>query len=111
MKTILSAGAVAGLLAACTTGITGYEVVNEETAVDSTPQKQLIVECPTGKVATGGGWAVLDPTSAILSGRATTNQPAFDGKHWLVNAINESDFSPTWKLKVWAICVTPEAAG
>jgi hypothetical protein len=85
--------------------LSGYEVVTKETAVDTTPSKQLIVECPKGKRATGGGWAALDSTSAIISGKATTNQPAFDGSHWLVNVTNESAYSPAWKLKAWAICV------
>jgi hypothetical protein len=71
--------------------------------------KQLIVPCPRGKKATGGGWAALDSTGAILEGQATTNQPAFDGSHWLVNVKNESSFSPQWKLKAWAICANVRA--
>ena len=85
-------------------GVTEYEVVVGETAVDGTATKQLQVDCPAGKKALGAGWSVLDPTSAILDGRATYFQPAFDGSHWLVNAQNKSTFAPDWKLRVRVIC-------
>lgn len=86
-------------------GLSGYEVVVGETAVDVTPDKQLQVDCPAGKKATGAGWSALDSTGAILQGRATYFQPAFDGSHWLVNASNDSGFEPNWKLRVRVVCV------
>jgi len=85
-------------------GVTDYEVVVGETAVNATANKQLQVDCPDGKKAFGAGWSVLDPTGAILDGRATYFQPAFDGSHWLVNAQNKSTFAPEWKLRVRVIC-------
>ena len=85
-------------------GVTDYEVVVGETAVNATANKQLQVDCPDGKKALGAGWSVLDPTGAILDGRATYFQPAFDGSHWLVNAQNKSTFAPEWKLRVRVIC-------
>ncbi len=85
-------------------GLSAYEVVVGETAVNNTPTKQLTVNCPAGKRALGAGWSVLDPTSAILDGRATYFEPAFDGSHWLVNAQNNSTFAPNWKLRVRVIC-------
>ncbi len=72
--------------------------------MDAATTKQLQVDCPEGKKALGAGWSVLDPTSAILDGRATYFQPAFDGSHWLVNAQNRSTFAPDWKLRVRVIC-------
>jgi hypothetical protein len=90
--------------AAGSPGISGYEVVVGETAVNNTSTKQLQVNCPTGKKALGAGWSVLDPTSAILDGRATYFEPAFDGSHWLTNAQNNSAFAPNWKLRVRVIC-------
>ena len=85
-------------------GVDGYQIAMEETGVDAFPVKQLQVSCPDGKNALGAGWAVLDGTSAILDGRATTFQPASDGSYWLVNAVNDSTFEPNWKLRVWVIC-------
>jgi hypothetical protein len=85
-------------------GIAGYEIVVGETAVDATVMKQLRVDCPEGKRALGAGWSVLDSTSAILDGTATYFEPAYDGSHWLVNARNNSAFSPEWKLRVRVVC-------
>jgi hypothetical protein len=85
--------------------VSGYEVVVGETAVDSSADKQLQVDCPDSKKATGAGWSVLDSTGAILQGRATYFQPAFDGSHWLVNASNDSTFESNWKLRVRVICI------
>lgn len=84
--------------------LAGYEVVSAETAVSTTSPKQLQVSCPNGKKAVGAGWGVLDSTGAILQGRATYFEPSFDGTAWLVNAVNDSGFSPNWKLSVRVIC-------
>lgn len=84
-------------------GIFDYEVVMQETALDSVNFRQLIVPCPVGKRALGAGWSVLDPTSAILNGQATAFIPAFDGSSWLVNA-QTNGFVPSWKLRVQVVC-------
>ena len=89
----------------CTKSITGYEVVVVESVYDNTQMKQMKAICPEGKKALSAGWSVLDSTSAILSGRATYSEPSFDGKHWMVNAINtNTNFSPKWKLRIRCIC-------
>lgn len=99
---LLAASSLCATPAAAT--VPGYQIVTGETALDATPVKQLIVKCPKKKKALGSGWAVLDSTDAILDGVALTNQPAYDGSHWLVNARNESAFAKEWKLKVWVTC-------
>jgi hypothetical protein len=81
-----------------------YTIIVGETTVDSSPSKQLKVDCPAGMKALGAGWSVLDETSAILEGQATYFEPSYDGTHWLTNAKNESDFASTWKLRVRLIC-------
>jgi hypothetical protein len=86
------------------TGLACYSIIVGETAVDSTPSKQLQVDCPEGMRALGAGWSVLDETSAILEGQATYFEPSYDGKHWLTNAKNESAFASNWKLRVRLIC-------
>ncbi|MEL6506953.1 MAG: hypothetical protein AAGL18_08455 [Pseudomonadota bacterium] len=102
---LVSIGLFCGALALpAAAGVPGYEIVNDETALDATAVKQLRVTCPKGKKAMGSGWAVLDKTDAILDGVALTNQPSFDGQSWLVNARNESAFAKLWKLKVWVTC-------
>lgn len=84
--------------------LSGYEVVSQETATDSTSSKQLQVQCPSGKKALGAGWAVLDGTGAILDGLATHSSASWDGSSWLTNAKKLSTFASTWKLKVSVLC-------
>jgi len=92
------------LICANASAVPGYQVVASETAVNTTAVKQLGASCPLGKRATGLGWSVLDATGAILQGAALYSQASFDGASWLTNARNNSAFSPSWKLRVRAIC-------
>ena len=87
-------------------GVSGYEVVVGDTGADSEVTKQLRVDCPEGKRALGAGWSVLDETDAILQGRATYFEPAFDGSHWMANAQNDSAFATNWKLRLRVICAS-----
>lgn len=92
------------LLPNATAQLRGYEIVIEESALTADATKQIKVNCSKKKRAMGSGWAALDATDAILAGVATTDQPAFDGSGWLVNAKNNSSFAKEWKLKVWVTC-------
>ncbi len=88
----------------CPSGVSGYEVVVAESPLDNSPTKQLQAFCPDGKKVLSAGWSVLDSTSAILDGVATYSEPSYDGTHWMVNAKNNSTFSPDWKLRIRCIC-------
>jgi hypothetical protein len=92
-------------------GAAGYEVAVRESTVGSEPVKQLALSCPAGKKAMGSGWSVLDATGAILEGRATYQEAAYDASGWLVNAQKVSTFSPTWKLRVRTVCGAAAYAG
>lgn len=85
------------------TGLPCYSIIVGETIEDSTPSKQLRVDCPEGMRALGAGWSVLYE-GGILEGKATYFEPSYDGKHWLTNAVNESVFATNWKLRVRLIC-------
>lgn len=86
------------------TALPGYEVVLSETAANTVAVKQLGTACPAGKTATGAGWADLDSTAAILDGSGHYSMPSYNGASWLTTVRNNSGFSPTWKLRVRAIC-------
>lgn len=86
------------------TALPGYEVVFSESAVNTVAIKQLGTPCPAGKTATGAGWAALDSTSAILDGSGHYSMPSYNGTSWLTTVRNNSGFSPSWKLRVRAIC-------
>jgi hypothetical protein len=89
--------------------LAGYQLVTTETAVDTTTVKQVNASCPTGKVATGAGFGVLDSTGGIIDGEASLFVPRFDGSGWLTNAHNNSGFAPSWKLKSFLACVNSTA--
>lgn len=74
------------------TGLPCYSIIVGETAEDSTPHKQLRVDCPEGMRALGAGWSVLYE-GGIAEGKATYFEPSFDGKHWLTNAVDESAYA------------------
>ncbi len=81
-----------------------YEVITQESAVDSGSFQQLQVACPAGTKALGAGWGVLDETGAILDGVATYSAPSWDGSGWMVNASNKSTYAQRWKLSVRLLC-------
>jgi len=88
--------------------VPGWQLVTGQTAASTAVRQQLDVACPSGTRAFGAGWAVLDPTNAILSGEAVRFEPILGGKQWRTAAVNRSGFSPSWSLKVWVFCATPD---
>lgn len=66
--------------------------------------KQLTVQCPEGYKAVGAGWSVSDSTNSILEGEATHSMPSFDLNSWTVNAKNNSEYEPVWKLNLRVVC-------
>ena len=92
------------VICANASAISGYEIVTLDTPVDASGTKWSTAVCPAGKKPTSLGWGVLDPTSAILDGRATFSMAAFDGASWLTFAHNRSSFAPTWKLRTQVVC-------
>lgn len=84
--------------------VTGYEVVTQETAVDTSPDKQLIIDCPAGKYAVGAGWAAVDKTGSFLDGQVLASLPSWDGSGWTFNVRNMSYYQPAWKLRARIIC-------
>lgn len=83
----------------------GYEVVSEDTVASSLPIKQLTVACPAGKLASGAGFGVLDPSGAILDGSALYSAPSWDGATWMTNASNNSGWAPSFKLRSKLVCL------
>lgn len=107
LSTIAVAVAMTALPAAAA-GISGYEVVTQETAIDSSLEKQLQIDCPAGKYALGAGWAAVDKTGASLEGSATLSLPSWDGSGWIFNVRNITSYEPNWKLRARIICADVE---
>jgi hypothetical protein len=89
--------------------VAGYSVVTSTSATDTSARKSINVECPSGAQALGAGWAVLDPTGAIVDGEALLFQMNAAGTSWQVAASNRSTFAPSWKLRETVLCATAGA--
>jgi hypothetical protein len=89
-------------------GISGYEVIHEETAQDDSDVKRLHVECPDGKQPLGGGAHAFrqsgedtfSPDNVAIT--ASDEEPG----GWFVNAVEvgSGPTVPEWKLQGTAIC-------
>lgn len=90
-------------------GISGYEVVREESAFNSEPIKVLSVSCPTGKQALGGGAEVFP---GLVSGglrvapvaitRSVPIPPRYNA--WFATATEITPDNGNWSLIVFVIC-------
>jgi hypothetical protein len=93
------------MICVTSSALAGYQVVTQDTVVDTFPIKQLNVTCPGGKSTLGAGFGVLDSTSAILAGASLYSLPAWDASAWLSNAKNyDTSFAPSFKLRVTTLC-------
>jgi hypothetical protein len=93
------------MICVAASALPGYQVVMQDTVVDTFPVKQLNVACPRGRRTLGAGFGVLDETSAILDGVALYSLPSYDGASWLTNAKNyDTSFAPAFKLRVTTLC-------
>jgi hypothetical protein len=81
-------------------GLAGYEIVSgAAVAIAAGEVETATVNCPAGKVVTGGGASVTDPT---LAGLMAQSFPAALGDGWTVSVWNESG-APT-SMTPYAIC-------
>jgi len=84
-------------------GISGYELVHNASAFDSTNAKSALVNCPGSKKVIGGGTDVspfTEPTAVRQSFPFTGNSSG-----WFGNAYETTPTSENWSLFVYAICV------
>ena len=84
-------------------GISGYELVHNASARDSTDAKSALVTCPEGKRVVGGGTNV-DPFTEPTAVRQSF---PFDGRTsgFFGNAYETTPTSENWSVFVYAICV------
>lgn len=82
----------------------GYEVITGHTALSSWRNKQISLQCPTGKVALGAGWGLLSSSNSIMDGRVTHFGPSWNATGWLINAENLSSWKSYSKLEGKIIC-------
>lgn len=84
-------------------GISGYELVHNASAFDSTDQKSALVNCPEGKRVVGGGTDVspfTEPT-AVKQNFPFEGPPVYG---WFGTAYETTPTAHSWSLFVYAIC-------
>ena len=89
-------------------GISGYELVHNASAFDSTNQKSALVNCPQGKRVVGGGTDVSpfsEPT-AVKQNFPFEGPPVYG---WFGTAYETTPTAGSWSVFVYAICVNVSA--
>ena len=68
-------------------GFSGYEVVTGNTASENSGSKLVILECPAGKRALGGGGSTASAIGRHL--QVYANHPSPDGRWWYYGVLEE----------------------
>ena len=84
-------------------GISGWERVTAESAIDSVTSKTVVAQCPAGKKVIGGGTLIL---SALVSGPAIVRSGAEGETAWLGQGREINGTGSNWRVVVHAICAT-----
>jgi hypothetical protein len=75
--------------------------MDSQVTVAGSSLKQALVSCPTGTVATGGGWKVADEKVRVYQSVRASNG-------WYIEARNES--SAAKSVRVYAVCLSAAGA-
>jgi hypothetical protein len=89
-------------------GIAGYQRVAVTTPATTNLNKSITAACPSGKVATGGGYEVSGKNPGAVA--VYINRPSGDSA-WQVLAKRTVNISKTWALTAYAICATGTGSG
>lgn len=92
-------------------GLSGYEIVSVDSAFDSSATKLLSVDCPTGKVALGGGADILpsltDPnhdTAPVVLRSSTPSTGNGIPAGWFAQSSETAPYTFSWHMTVYVIC-------
>lgn len=89
-------------------GVSGYEIVFEQSATTSSDDKTVWAYCPSGKQALGGGAGVygawVGGAQVIIDGVAIVQNHPVNGYGWAARASELIPADDDWHLAVWAIC-------
>jgi hypothetical protein len=72
--------------------------VTSDQSIQATANDFALALCPSGQIASGGGYIVMDPAVVVLE-----NRPADNGDGWIAYAFNGSATGTT--IRVYAMCV------
>ena len=87
-------------------GLSGYEVVTQLTASDSSSVKSITAECPAGKMVIGGGARIFGSISGTaLTANGPEGSPSRPTE-WFATALEVAPNSEDWGLRVDVFCAT-----
>lgn len=86
-------------------GLSGYQVVTNTTATDSSTPKSVTATCPSGKVAISGG-------ARLNTGAPVAVQADYPGSStaWVAVAREMSATGSSWALSAYAVCINQPPA-
>jgi hypothetical protein len=83
--------------------VSAYQIVTATSPSNSTSPKTVIVNCPAGKLALGGG-ADIGVANADLA--LQLSGPLAAGAGWQARATETDAVGANWTVSVYAICAT-----
>jgi hypothetical protein len=82
-------------------GISAYEIVSSESTFSSDNFRNATADCPSGKVAIGGGARLFGSGDGIA---LSASDPSQDGSSWFAEAHEIVSSADTWSVAAYAIC-------
>ena len=89
-------------------GLSAREIVTSSTVTSSSDTKYLVLACPSGKVALGGGGQVLYPAGNHVGSEVALSSSLPSGTGWVVRAVEAGVVAApgTWQLEGYVVCAT-----
>lgn len=91
-------------LSAQINGIGDQEIILDCTAVNTSSFKVLSVQCPPGKLVSGGGGRITFSPGSGSIGQALSSSYPSSSDTWTVAAISPTPASVGWQLVGYAVC-------
>ena len=82
-------------------GVSGYQIVHSISAFDSVDEKSVLVSCPVGKKALGGGGAAIAATTALQASYPVTVGGA---PSWFAQARETAPYAGDWYVEAFVAC-------
>jgi hypothetical protein len=83
--------------------VTGRETVVQDFDLPGHDLRSVLVWCPVGKVAVGGGFKVTKAVQMIASTPGTGSGPTIDSRQWYIHVLNTT--GDTQPVVAYAVCV------
>lgn len=92
-------------------GLAARQVVTSSTATSTSDTKFLVLACPAGKVALGGGGQIVYPAGNWVGSQVALSSSLPNATGWTVRAIEAGPVAGpgTWQLEGYVVCAAVAA--